>query len=63
MTSREYYEKRSRVMKAILDIRCGRTTIDSQIERNKVIQKLEKQKDTLKLKFLHSLTYGYGFAD
>jgi hypothetical protein len=43
MTSREYNEKRVRINKTIGDIRGGRTTIHSQLERNGTIQKLEKK--------------------
>jgi hypothetical protein len=62
MTSREYNEKRVRINKTIGDIRGGRTTIHSQLERNGTIQKLEKQREILRLKLIHSLTYGYGFG-
>jgi hypothetical protein len=62
MTSREYNEKRVRINKTIGDIGGGRTTIHSQLERNRTIQKLEKQREILRLKLIHSLTYGYGFG-
>jgi hypothetical protein len=62
MTSTEYNEKRVRINKTIGDIRGGRTTIHSQLERNRTIRLLEKQREILKLKLIHSLTYGYGFG-